>query len=170
MKDVYSTYLFPNGMIATVGFDEQQIPPLQGRCTSGLVKEIFERSSDKTEFHGFEDFLKGKVLTQRITRADYCFEYFPGYDILLLEDLGHFTKKSLTNDMDKVVEDLKKNRPEWNWPKIKIAYKDSESKWDGVQILGDFFIVFFPIRTIDKQKAFDYLKSIAGNSTEQHIS
>jgi hypothetical protein len=42
-KDVYHSMLFPNGQIATFGFDGQQIPELQGTDCIELRKKILER-------------------------------------------------------------------------------------------------------------------------------
>lgn len=50
---VKATYKFPNGMVATVGFDDQQIGELQGRWTPELEKKIREKSGMWTEWHGF---------------------------------------------------------------------------------------------------------------------
>jgi len=50
---VANTYLFPNGMIATFGYDDEQIPELQGRFSAELKAKIKERSDDRTKWNGF---------------------------------------------------------------------------------------------------------------------
>jgi len=51
---VKATYLFPNGMVATFGYDDQQMPELQGQYTKELYEKIKQQSDEKTEWHGFE--------------------------------------------------------------------------------------------------------------------
>ncbi len=51
---VKSTFKFPNGMVITCGYDDQQIPELQGVYTLELDKKIRAHSDSKTEFIGFE--------------------------------------------------------------------------------------------------------------------
>lgn len=50
---VKATYKFPNGMVATVGFDDQQISELQGPWTPELEEKIKNKSGILTEWHGF---------------------------------------------------------------------------------------------------------------------
>ena len=50
---VSNTYLFPNGMVCTFGYDDEQIFELQGRYSSELLAEIKKRSDDRTKWHGF---------------------------------------------------------------------------------------------------------------------
>ena len=50
---VANTYLFPNGMVCTFGYDDEQIFELQGRYSSELLAEIKKRSDDRTKWHGF---------------------------------------------------------------------------------------------------------------------
>ena len=46
-------FYFPNGMVATYGLDDKQIPNLQGVYSEKLHKEIISRSDSKTELEGF---------------------------------------------------------------------------------------------------------------------
>jgi len=52
-KLVMATYRFPNGNVATFGYDDQQIVELQGRFTSELKEKIKERSDHRTQWNGF---------------------------------------------------------------------------------------------------------------------
>lgn len=50
---VMATYRFPNGNVATFGYDSQQIPELQGVYTTELHNKIKQHSDDKTSWNGF---------------------------------------------------------------------------------------------------------------------
>lgn len=50
---VANTYKFPSGMVATTGYDDEQIPELQGRYSLELHEQIKLRSNDKTIWHGY---------------------------------------------------------------------------------------------------------------------
>lgn len=50
---VKATYRFPNGNIATFGYDEQQIPELQGVYSEELIDKIKLRSDNRTLWNGF---------------------------------------------------------------------------------------------------------------------
>lgn len=50
---VLATYKFSNGMVATVGYDDQQIPELQGKYTKELHEQIKDRSDHRTKWNGF---------------------------------------------------------------------------------------------------------------------
>ena len=52
-KKVQATYKFPNGMVATVGWDDQQIPELQGTYSKKLEEKIMARSDKRTRWNGF---------------------------------------------------------------------------------------------------------------------
>ncbi|MES2134477.1 MAG: hypothetical protein V4506_19175 [Bacteroidota bacterium] len=52
---VKSTYLFPNGMVVTFGFNCQQIPSLQGQLNKRLYTKIKKHSDEKTIWYGFEN-------------------------------------------------------------------------------------------------------------------
>lgn len=52
-KDVFAVFKFPNGMVATTGFDGEQIPELQGRYTKELEEKIRLRADKKTQWNGF---------------------------------------------------------------------------------------------------------------------
>jgi len=52
-RKVKSAYRFPNGMVAVFGYDDEQIPELQGEYTDKLYQKIIRRSDDTTEFNGF---------------------------------------------------------------------------------------------------------------------
>jgi hypothetical protein len=54
-QDVYCCHKFPNDMVVTFNFKKQQIPELEGRFTPKLLKQIQERSSDITDFFGFDE-------------------------------------------------------------------------------------------------------------------
>lgn len=49
---VKATYRFPNDMIATVGYDDKQIPELQGVYTIELHEKIKQRSDERTAWNG----------------------------------------------------------------------------------------------------------------------
>ena len=48
-KDVYATYLFPNNMVVTFDFNDNQIPELQGKYSEKLKEAIKTRCSDRTK-------------------------------------------------------------------------------------------------------------------------
>ena len=50
---VMATYRFPNGNVATFGYDDQQISELQGLYTKELHNKISLRSDEKTSWNGF---------------------------------------------------------------------------------------------------------------------
>ena len=50
---VASAYLFPNGMVATLGHDNKQIPKLQGKFSAKLMAKIMEQSDVRTKWNGF---------------------------------------------------------------------------------------------------------------------
>lgn len=55
MEDkVMATYLFPNGMVATFGWNGEQIPELQEPYSVDLHKKITLRSDEKTQWNGFK--------------------------------------------------------------------------------------------------------------------
>ena len=51
---VMAVYLFPNRMIATFGYDNQQIPKLQGEYSQDLHEKIKRFSDGNTKWDGFE--------------------------------------------------------------------------------------------------------------------
>jgi hypothetical protein len=105
---------------------------------------------------------QGVVSNNKPTRADYLFEYFPQYKILLLEDLD-LGNRSLTNDIGRVLYEMKIKHPYYAWHDIKIAYKDSMETWDGVNIENkgnSGGVYWYPIRTKDKEVAIEFLKKI----------
>ena len=53
---VQATYLFPNGMVCTVGWNDEQIAGLQGRYSKELHNEIIKRSDSQTIWNGFPNF------------------------------------------------------------------------------------------------------------------
>jgi hypothetical protein len=93
-------------------------------------------------------------------KSDYTFEYLEDRNILLMEDLN-LGNRSLTNDMDEVLEELQELNPGWNWKTIRITYKDSQGRWDGVQFVGGL-VVFFPIDAKEKEKAIAFLEKRGG--------
>jgi len=50
---VMATYRFPNGNVATFGYDDQQIPELQGVYSDELQNKINQRSDNRTSWNGF---------------------------------------------------------------------------------------------------------------------
>jgi len=52
---VMSTFLFPNGMVITCGWDDKQIPELQGEYTPELHEKIKVNSDARTKWSGFEN-------------------------------------------------------------------------------------------------------------------
>ncbi len=50
---VQATYLFPNGNVATFGWDDQQIVGLQGQYSFGLQQKIKLHSDHRTQWNGF---------------------------------------------------------------------------------------------------------------------
>jgi hypothetical protein len=50
---VMATYKFPNNHVITFGYDNNQIPELQGVYTPELYDKIKECSDDKTSWNGF---------------------------------------------------------------------------------------------------------------------
>ena len=50
---VMATYKFPNGMVATFGYDDQQIPELQGVYSTELYEKIKQHSDSRTSWNGF---------------------------------------------------------------------------------------------------------------------
>ncbi len=52
-EKVAVTYLFPNGMVCTCGYDDQQIGMLQGRYTKELHEKIKKYSDERTIWNGF---------------------------------------------------------------------------------------------------------------------
>ncbi len=52
-QKVAITYLFPNGMVATCGHDNQQIGMLQGSYTKELHEKIKKYSDERTIWRGF---------------------------------------------------------------------------------------------------------------------
>ena len=51
-KKVQAVFKFPNGMIATIGYDNQQIPELQGADTPELRRKLAKAIDDDTELNG----------------------------------------------------------------------------------------------------------------------
>lgn len=51
-KPVKACYCFQNGMLMVFGWDDQQIPELQGRRSEDLLKAIRARSDERTHFEG----------------------------------------------------------------------------------------------------------------------
>lgn len=50
---VKATYKFPNGMVATLGYNGGQIPELQGAYSKELENKIRERSDERTLWEGY---------------------------------------------------------------------------------------------------------------------
>ena len=50
---VMATYKFPNGNVATFGYDDQQIPELQGVYNKELHEKIKQHSDNRTSWNGF---------------------------------------------------------------------------------------------------------------------
>jgi hypothetical protein len=94
-QDVQSTYKFPNGMVSTFNFDNEQIPELQGPCTEALIKQIQKRSSEITDFFGFdeEDF---EAIPERVFVCEVDETKFVAQD---QDDIGQFITEIL-NQME----------------------------------------------------------------------
>ena len=52
-RKIMGVYKFPNGNIATFGYNEEQIPMLQGPYSKELEAKIKEYSDEKTIWKGF---------------------------------------------------------------------------------------------------------------------
>lgn len=50
---VMATFKYHNGMVATCGYDGQQIPELQGKYSIELHARIKEHSDERTQWYGF---------------------------------------------------------------------------------------------------------------------
>ena len=50
---VSSAYLFQNGMVATFGHENKQMPKLQGRFSAKLMAKIRKQSDVRTKWNGF---------------------------------------------------------------------------------------------------------------------
>lgn len=50
---VWGVYKFPNGNVAVFGYNEQQVPMLQGPYTKALEEKIRQYSDEKTIWKGF---------------------------------------------------------------------------------------------------------------------
>lgn len=88
-------------------------------------------------------------------RAQYDYEVFQG--VLIIEDLGGY--KSVTNDMENVLNDIIKAHPEEDISRRKIMYKDSMGIWDGVTVKlhGNRVssVSFYPLTEKDFLKALN---------------
>lgn len=51
-KKVMATYKFPNGHVATFGWNGEQIPELQGAYSTELLSRIADRADLRTQWHG----------------------------------------------------------------------------------------------------------------------
>lgn len=75
---VFATYAFPNGMVATFGYDDKQIPELQGVYTRDLHDKIKERSNEKTswngwQFHNMKTDMKKRIKWKHNGKEMWCF-------------------------------------------------------------------------------------------------
>lgn len=52
-KKVMAAYKFPNGNVASFGYDGKQIPELQGVYSKELHEKIKQRSDSNTQWNGF---------------------------------------------------------------------------------------------------------------------
>lgn len=90
-------------------------------------------------------------------RALYVFSVFNNY--LIIEDLNGM--KSVTNDMDNILEDL--NKQITGLDKKKVIYKDSMGVWDEVRFksTGNHIhsITFHSIGENDMMKALEIVKN-----------
>lgn len=87
-------------------------------------------------------------------RAEFNYDIKDG--VLWIVDLNG--PKSLTNDIEYVIEDIEKVE-NIDASKLKIMYKDSEGIWDGISYYGNKSFNYFPIRETDFDLALQKLKS-----------
>lgn len=66
--EIKAIYLFPTGQVATFGYDDQQIPELQGPYNEELHLKLIERSDPLTKWHGFEDVLVRVQMDQAVQK------------------------------------------------------------------------------------------------------
>ncbi len=61
--------------------------------------------------------------------------------------------KSVTNDIENVIEDIRESfkklamMENFSLMNFIIIYRDSDGNWDGVKLIKDKFIGFYPLRT-----------------------
>jgi hypothetical protein len=55
---IIAVYKFPNNQVATIGYDGEQIPQLQGTYSKELHQEISNHSNDKTKWNGLTPLTK----------------------------------------------------------------------------------------------------------------
>lgn len=53
MSKVMATFKFTTGIVATCGYDGEQIPELQGMYSKELHEKIKKRSDENTRWNGF---------------------------------------------------------------------------------------------------------------------
>lgn len=101
--------------------------------------------------------------TENLFASRALFEYGFEGDVLWITDEGGF--KSVTNDMENVLEDIMDTVGHVKLRGNKIMYRDSMGIWDGVRVTWSSIdtiecISFFPLTEKDPFKAKDKLKSL----------
>lgn len=86
-------------------------------------------------------------------RADY--EYDLAGDVLWIIDRGGY--KSVTNDMENILQEIGEVIGPDQLRKKKIMYRDSMQIWDGVRLSENGVVSFFPLTERDSMKAREKL-------------
>jgi hypothetical protein len=69
------------------------------------------------------------------------------------ENKANGGNKSVTNDIENVIEDIRESfkklamMDNFSLMNFIIIYRDSDGNWDGVKLINDKFIGFYPLRT-----------------------
>lgn len=79
-----------------------------------------------------------------------------GHDLIIIEDLNESGKKSVTNDIDNVIDEIA-TREKINPVQYHIIYKDSQGIWDGYNFSTRQFI---PLQAHSWEKAIAKLFSL----------
>lgn len=83
-------------------------------------------------------------------------------EVLYITDLGGL--KSVTNDIEKVLDDIAGLIDYEDMKKMKIMYRDSTGIWDGITPSfnghGVKSVTFFPLTERDFDRAFDKIKTL----------
>lgn len=51
---IKSVFVFPNKNVAVCGYDDQQMPELQGTLSDELMERIVEQADEDTEWNGWK--------------------------------------------------------------------------------------------------------------------
>ncbi len=95
-------------------------------------------------------------------RSEYDWGITPGGGILYITDQGGL--KSVTNDIENVLEDIAQTLSYQELRSMKIMYRDSLGIWDGVRVdlTGDRVksITFYPITEKNFEKACEKISDL----------